>query len=82
MNNNTNKKARRNIRCKKVPVRKNIKRNTSHPKQNIYNIFKTKKIRKRKITLTRHLYIRYSNKNTLLNIPKKSSLPRIKSTNK
>jgi len=39
MNNNTDKKVSRNIIGKKVPVRKKIKRNISHPKQNLYNIY-------------------------------------------
>ena len=80
--NNTKNKLRKNIQGKEVPVRKKNKSTGSHPKQNLYNIFQTKKIGKQKLPPIK-AYIRCSNnKNTHDRLSKTSSLSNNKSTNK
>ena len=78
--NYTKNKVRKSIQGKEVPVRKKKKSKGSHPKQNIYNIFQTKKIGKQKLTPIK-AYTRCSNENTHDRISKTSSLSNNKSTN-
>ena len=63
-----------------MPVGTKHNRNISRPKQNLFNIFKTKKIKN--ITSMKNQYIRSSNKISTQSNSKTSSLPRIKLTDK